>query len=85
MTQRGSKHLRELIYMVEQGDRAVIFFCVSRADARQVQPADMIDPTYGQLLRDAVKHGVEALAYGVQISESEISLQKSLPVILPNL
>ena len=85
VTQRGSKHLRELMNMVEQGQRAVIFYCVSRPDARQVQPADSIDPVYGQLLREAVSQGVEALAYSVYISATEIYLKKSLPVILPDL
>ncbi|MDH5572396.1 MAG: DNA/RNA nuclease SfsA, partial [Gammaproteobacteria bacterium] len=85
VTQRGSKHLRELMNMVERGQRAVIVFCVSRADATQFQPADLIDPVYGQLLRKAVTQGVEALAYSVNISVTEICLKKSLPVMLPDL
>ena len=46
-------HLRELMDVVEQGDRAALVFCVSRADATSVSPADSIDPEYGKTLRAA--------------------------------
>ncbi|MCW9025565.1 MAG: DNA/RNA nuclease SfsA [Gammaproteobacteria bacterium] len=85
VTTRGSKHLRELMNMVEQGHRAVIFFCVVRPDVDIFQPADSIDPVYGQLLREAVSKGIEALAYRAYISDSEIFLEKPLPVNLPDL
>lgn len=83
VTKRGSKHLRELIAMVEQGQRAIIFYCIQRNDVREVQPADEIDPEYGQLLRTAINSGIEAIAYSAKISPVEIELVKSIPVICP--
>ncbi|MFK8067290.1 MAG: DNA/RNA nuclease SfsA [Gammaproteobacteria bacterium] len=83
VTKRGSKHLRELIAMVEQGHRAIIFYCIQRNDVREVQPADEIDPEYGQLLRTAINSGIEAIAYSAKISPVEIELVKSIPVICP--
>ncbi len=77
---RGSRHLRELTAMVQQGYRAVIFFCVQRTDAQVVSPADAIDPVYGQSLRQALAQGVEALAYSACVSTREIHLQQYLPV-----
>lgn len=77
---RGSKHLRELMSVVQMGQRAVIFFCVQRNDVREVRPADAIDPVYGETLREAIRCGVECLAYSAQVSVQEIVLRHSLPV-----
>lgn len=83
VTERGQKHLRELMEVVRAGDRGVIFFVVQRADGRGVAPADAIDPAYGRLLRLATEHGVEALAYRALVTPAEIRLTERLPVLLP--
>lgn len=80
---RGTKHLRELAAMFGRGCRAVIFFCVQRNDAREVRPADRIDPLYGKTLREALAQGVEALAYEAQVSLDGIMLDRALPVVCP--
>lgn len=83
VTERGSKHLRELQKIVMQGKRAVIFYCIQRSDVREVRPADHIDPEYGHLLRDAIKTGVEAVAYSATITPVRIGLITPVPVICP--
>jgi sugar fermentation stimulation protein A len=82
VSDRASKHLRELMRMVEGGHRAAIFFCVNHTGIKQVSPADHIDPVYGQLLREASEKGVEILAYQSHIDDAEIILKSKLPVIL---
>lgn len=84
VTQRGHKHLQELIAMVQQGHRAVLFFCVQHSGIERVSPADEIDPRYGELLREAAEAGVELLAYGAKfdLDNAEITLRRSLPVVL---
>ncbi|MCP8899240.1 DNA/RNA nuclease SfsA [Gilvimarinus xylanilyticus] len=81
---RGTKHLRELISMVEQGHRAVLLFCVQHTGIERVSPADHLDPAYGKTLREAAHAGVEVLAYGARIDpeNSEIALDRALPVLL---
>lgn len=81
VSERGSKHLRELIEMHKQGHRSVIFYCVQRKDAEQLRPADKIDPKYGQTLRLAIQSGVEALAYRAVVSNTEVYLANKLPVL----
>lgn len=49
VTTRGQKHLHELMRVVREGDRGVIFFTVQRGDGKCVSPADAIDPEYGRL------------------------------------
>ncbi|MHA7840330.1 MAG: DNA/RNA nuclease SfsA [Gammaproteobacteria bacterium] len=79
---RGTKHLRELISMVEAGHRAVLLFCVQHTGATSVAPADHIDPLYGETLRLAAKAGVELLAYQASITPEAITLKQALPVKL---
>lgn len=82
VTTRGQKHLQELMRVVREGDRGVIFFTVQRGDGNSVSPADMIDPEYGRLLRLALENGVEALAYRALVTPEEIRLTGRLPVIV---
>lgn len=82
VTTRGQKHLQELMRVVREGDRGVIFFTVQRGDGNSVSPADLIDPEYGRLLRLALANGVEALAYRALVTPEEIRLTERLPVIL---
>ncbi|MGS2723039.1 DNA/RNA nuclease SfsA [Porticoccus sp. GXU_MW_L64] len=80
---RGSKHLRELAAMVEQGQRAVLFYCVQHTGIERVMPADDIDPEYGKTLRQAVAAGVEVLAYRAELSADEIRLIEAIPFSCP--
>lgn len=82
VTTRGQKHLNELMRVVREGDRGVIFFTVQRGDGNSVSPADAIDPEYGRLLRLALRNGVEALAYRAEITPQEIRLTERLPVLV---
>lgn len=82
VTVRGQKHLRELMRVVREGDRGVIFFTVQRGDGNAVSPADAIDPEYGRLLRLALENGVEALAYRALVTPEEIRLTERLPVMV---
>ena len=81
VTERGTKHLREMMEMVRQGHRALLVFCVQRGDARAVRPADHIDPVYGRTLREALAAGVEAVALRATVTPEEIRLSERLPVV----
>lgn len=82
VTDRGRKHLYELVSMVEQGHRAVLFFCVSHTGIQQVSPAEHIDIKYTAALREVIGKGVEVIAYGADITEREIKLIRKLPVFV---
>lgn len=82
VSERGTKHLRELMQMVREGHRAVLLFCVQHTGIEWVEPADAIDPVYGKTLREAITAGVEVIAYGAEIEteKSKIVLAKKLAV-----
>lgn len=81
-TERGRKHLRELLAARQEGYRAVIFFLVQRGEATAFTPADAIDPDYGRLLRVVTAKGVEALAYRSVITPEENRVGERIPVLL---
>lgn len=81
VTARGTKHLRELIKVVEEGHRAVLVFCVQHTGAKVIGPADEIDAEYGTTLREAIAKGVEVLAYGCKLTPGEIVINQRLPFV----
>jgi sugar fermentation stimulation protein A len=82
VTERGTRHLRELMTVAARSDRAVLLFCAGRGDTRRVRPADEIDPVYGRALREAVAAGVEVLAFGCAVTPRELRLGGRVPVSL---
>lgn len=82
VTARGQKHLRELMSVVAQGDRAVLLFAVLHSAIPHVSPARHIDPIYAQLLHEAQHQGVEIIAYKAELSADNIVLTMPLSVYL---
>ncbi len=82
VTKRGQKHLRELMQVVRQGDRAVLCFCVQHTGVKVVKPADHIDADYGQIIREAHAQGVEIMAWQCDLNSTEAVVKRALPVDL---
>lgn len=82
VTERGTRHLRELLALRQAGQAAAIIFCVQREDAECFTPARDIDPLYAATLAEVVAEGVLALAGRTSISPTAISLDRRLPVVL---
>lgn len=84
---RGTKHLHTLTALAEQGERAVLLFCVAHEGIADVAPAAHIDPVYAAALAEAVETGVEVLAYGITLQWGAdkpvaVRLTRRLPVRL---
>ena len=60
VTTRGQKHLRELRALLPE-TRVIMLYFINRGDCTHFSPGDSADPTYGQLLREAVAGGLEVL------------------------
>jgi len=82
VTSRGTKHLRELMAMVAEGHRAVLFFCVQLTGVETMSIADHIDSLYAQTLSAAIDAGVEVLVWQADLSDQDIRLQRPLPLII---
>lgn len=82
ITSRGTKHLRELMHQVKQGDRAVLIFCVQHSGIKTVSPATHIDPLYSKTLKEAVNSGVEVIAAETELNDHGIKVIGTLPVLI---
>lgn len=79
VTARGTKHLEELMAMIDEGHDAMMLYLVQRTDAKRVTLAPDIDPTYAETFRRARAAGVKVLAYGCDIYPTEITICRPLP------
>lgn len=82
VTTRGQKHLKDLISLRAEGFGAELLFVVQRQDCHKFAPADVIDPEYGRLLREARTAGIRIRALaceidpkaGISLSEQALAL-----------
>ena len=81
-TERGTRHLHELIRAVEEGYRATAFFVIQMADAEDFSPNDETDPAFGVALRQAAEAGVEIAAWCCRVTPGSIALDRPVPVRL---
>ncbi|HHT4374401.1 TPA: DNA/RNA nuclease SfsA [Raoultella ornithinolytica] len=82
VTERGQKHLRELMSVAAAGDRAVILFAVLHSAIDRFSPAHHIDARYAQLLIEAQTKGVEILVYKAELSIEMMTLNKPITAVL---
>ena len=82
-SERGQKHLRELMDIVASGERAAMFYLVQRPDGTCFAPADFIDPAYAALFYEALHAGVEMYPFRALVSPAGIDLGPLLPVRPP--
>ena len=81
ITERGSKHLLELIDVVKKNKRAIMLFLVQRDDCKKFRIAEEIDSIYKQNIMNAMKAGVEILCYGCSFVRNNIELDKKIKFI----
>lgn len=79
-SERGQKHLRELMDIVACGERAAMFYLVQRPDGECFAPADFIDPAYAALFYEALSAGVEMYPFRALVSLAGIDLGPMLPI-----
>ena len=80
VTERGRKHLEELLDMASDGHRSVLFLHVARGDVETFEPARDIDPAYAEAFDRARQGGVEMLAYTLDVREDGLSLARRITI-----
>lgn len=81
-TERGVRHLHELMRAVEEGHRATAFFVIQMADVLDFAPNDTTHPAFGEALREAARRGVEIVAYTCRVTPETVTLDAPVPVRL---
>ena len=62
-TERGTKHLNELIKLKKEGNRCIVFFLIQHPIGKSFKPNWENDPKFSQTLKKAHESGVEILVY----------------------
>lgn len=73
-TDRGRKHLEELISLKKEGIRAVVFFLIEHPNGNSFRPNWENDPKFSQTLNKAYSEGVEILVYKTENTLESIEL-----------
>lgn len=81
-TERGKKHLMELIDVKKTGRGAGVLFLIQMDSVESFSPNDSTDKEFSEALRKANEEGVDVLAYSCIVSEDSITLCKKIKVIL---
>ncbi len=62
-TERGAKHLKELIKLKKEGNRCCVFFLIQHPAGKFFRPNWDNDPVFSETLNEAYAEGVEILVY----------------------
>lgn len=81
-TERGVKHIEELIELRGQGYGAIIFFVIQMKGVREFRPNDFTHSAFGDALRRARKAGVSILAYDCTVTADSMIIDAPVPVKL---
>lgn len=81
-TERGLKHINELIMAKQAGYEASIVFVIQMEDVHCFSPNMVTHARFGQALKEAQQAGVEIEAYSCKVAPDSLFLHKPIPVIL---
>lgn len=81
-TQRGVKHLDELVRATEEGYETCVLFVVQMKGIRVLRPNDVTHPAFGQALRRAESAGVKILAVDCIVTEDTVTADTPVAVEL---
>ena len=81
-TERGVKHLQELMSCIKDGYQAFVLFVIKMKDVRCFRPNDMTHPAFGEALRRAQAAGVRVLAMDCCVRQDSILIDTPIPVEL---
>lgn len=81
-TERGVKHLKELIACQAEGYEAYVCFVLQMAGMRDFAPNDVTHPVFGEVLREAAAAGVGVLAWECRVTPDSLVPAGPVPVLL---
>ena len=79
-TERGTKHIIELIKDKKEGYEAAVLFVIQMKDVSFFAPNAETDKDFSQALKNAKEEGVNILAYDCDVKEDEIVLKDKVEV-----
>jgi len=80
-TERGTKHINELMDAYDEGYGAGVLFVLQMENMKEFSPAYEKDPLFSSTLFKARKHGVIVMAYECTVTEHSLDLTHPVPVV----
>ena len=80
-TERGTRHLLELIDVKKSGRGAGVLFLVEMDDVSSFSPNYKMDKAFGEALNLAKANGVDVFAYKCEVFEDSITLTNEIMII----
>jgi len=80
-TERGVKHIEELMSCMDDGYEAYILFVIQMKGMKNFSPNDDTHKAFGDALRTAYDKGVHVLAYDCIVTEDELTIDKPVPIL----
>lgn len=81
-TQRGIKHIYELIECREEGYEAYIIFVIQMKDIAHFEPNDRTHPEFKKALQDASNAGVNIIAMDCKVEKDTLTIKDRVTVVL---
>lgn len=81
-TERGAKHLRELIKAKEEGYEAAVLFVIQMKGVKEFRPNEERDKNFTEALWEAAAAGVQVLAYDCHVEVGNVIIENKIPVKL---
>lgn len=81
-TERGVKHLKELVRCMEDGYEAYLLFVIQMSPVRYLEPNDETHPAFGEALRSAAFSGVRIMARDCRIRTDSMEILNEVEVRL---
>jgi len=81
-TERGIKHMKELIKAVDEGYDAYIVFIIQMKGVSSFSPNIRTHPEFGVELNNAYKSGVHVLCFDTVVEADSITLADPVPVVI---
>lgn len=80
-TERGTKHLRELVGALKEGYEAMVLFVVQMEGMKGFLPNDDTDPVFGRTLRQARDAGVQVRVIDCTVTRDALAAGQELPLL----
>ena len=81
-TERGVKHLEELVRLTQEGYEAAVCFVLQMEGMTAFSPNDETHPAFGAALRRAAQSGVRVIAVECQVTPETLAISHAVPVLL---
>ena len=81
ITERGKKHLKNLILANQQGYKSYLLFLVQIEKCKSFSIASDIDPQYFKVFKEALKKNVNVLCYDCKFTNKGININKRIKIL----